>query len=73
MITGEKKVKVYPWNCTCGRKLYFEESDFRYRCLWEGTASETFLPYIKTPCPDCGRVWDNLSINSFSPIWITPA
>ena len=67
MKLGKKTVTVYPWHCTCGQELLFEESDFELKCIFEGTANETWLPYINTPCPVCGRLWNNLSKNQFIP------
>lgn len=63
MITGERKVKVYKWNCSCGTELYFEDSDFETRT--EIIGPNVFeLERVKTPCPCCRRVWSNLGKES---------
>ena len=72
MIEGKMRIKVYKWNCTCGKELYFEDSDFETRTEVIGP-NVLELERVKTPCPVCGRLWDNLSKGSCHMMFVTPA
>ena len=71
MLLGKRTITVYPWHCTCGQELLFEDADFEDKCIFEGTANEVWIPYVNVPCLNCGKVWSNISKQDLYPREIT--
>ena len=53
--------KLYSFTChNCHTKLLLDDNDFTTKVL-DGTNIK--VDYISTPCPVCGKLWDNVSKN----------
>lgn len=60
MIIEQQYRKMYSFTCyNCHTRLLLEESDFKTDIMYYGNNTVEFT-HISTPCPVCGKLWDNV-------------
>lgn len=60
MKIRQRQKRVWVFTCPrCNTVLELDETDFEVKDVY-GRA----IKYISTPCPVCGKLWDNVEMNS---------
>ena len=64
MIIERRQKLMYSFTCyECHTALLLDETDFKDTVIFKGTSVEIMVKYISSPCPVCGKVWNNVEQN----------
>lgn len=62
MKIRQRQKLVWVFTChDCHTVLELDKTDFDTKIVYDNYGNEYAAAYISTPCPVCGRVWDNVA------------